>query len=38
MGVYPFMFGSVQDFEPIVQELVQVWKDLELVCQKAIHG
>ena len=27
MGVYPFMFGCVKDFQPIVDELVEV-------CQK----
>lgn len=24
MGVYPFMFGTASDFEPIVEEMVQV--------------
>ncbi len=24
MGVYPFMFGSTKDFEPIVNEMVEV--------------
>jgi hypothetical protein len=24
MGVYPFMFGTTKDFEPIVHELVEV--------------
>jgi hypothetical protein len=24
MGVYPFMFGTTKDFEPIVNELVEV--------------
>lgn len=24
MGVYPFMFGVVTDFEPVVQEIVKV--------------
>lgn len=24
MGVYPFMFGNVKDFEPIVEEMVKV--------------
>jgi hypothetical protein len=24
MGVYPFMFASVKDFEPVVERLVQV--------------
>ena len=24
MGVYPFMFGTAKDFEPIVQDMVQV--------------
>lgn len=24
MGVYPFMFGTSKDFEPIVNELVEV--------------
>ena len=24
MGLYPFMFGSTQDFEPIVAEMAQV--------------
>jgi hypothetical protein len=24
MGVYPFMFGSINDFEPIVESIVQV--------------
>lgn len=24
MGVYPFMFSSIQDFEPIVEKLVEV--------------
>lgn len=27
MGVYPFMFGNVKDFEPVVEEIVKVgWK------------
>lgn len=24
MGVYPFMFGSISDFEPIVQAIIKV--------------
>ena len=24
MGVYPFMFGSINDFEPIAQEIIKV--------------
>lgn len=24
MGVYPFMFGTVTDFEPVVQSIVKV--------------
>ena len=24
MGVYPFMFSAIKDFEPIVEELVKV--------------
>ena len=24
MGVYPFMFGALKDFEPIVDELIGV--------------
>lgn len=24
MGVYPFMFGSIKDFEPIAQEIIKV--------------
>ena len=24
MGVYPFMFGSAKDFEPVFEELVKV--------------
>lgn len=24
MGVYPFMFGSVKDFEPVVNKIIQV--------------
>jgi len=27
MGVYPFMFGSVKDFEPVVEELIKVGLD-----------
>lgn len=27
MGVYPFMFGDIRDFEPVVEELVK--KDLK---------
>lgn len=27
MGVYPFMFGDVKDFEPVVEELVK--KDMK---------
>ena len=24
MGVYPFMFGSIQDFEPVVESIIKV--------------
>lgn len=24
MGVYPFMFGSIKDFEPVAQEIIKV--------------
>ena len=24
MGVYPFMFGATKDFEPVVNELIEV--------------
>ena len=24
MGVYPFMFGSIKDFEPVFESLIQV--------------
>jgi len=24
MGVYPFMFASIKDFEPIVEKLIEV--------------
>lgn len=24
MGVYPFMFGTAKDFEPIVEEMTRV--------------
>ena len=24
MGVYPFMFGSVKDFQPVVDKLIDV--------------
>lgn len=24
MGVYPFMFGTVKDFEPVAQEIIKV--------------
>lgn len=24
MGVYPFMFGSLKDFEPVVEEIIKV--------------
>jgi hypothetical protein len=24
MGVYPFMFGSVKDFEPVAEEIIKV--------------
>lgn len=24
MGVYPFMFGAVKDFEPVAQTIIQV--------------
>lgn len=24
MGVYPFMFGTAKDFEPVVEEMVRV--------------
>lgn len=24
MGVYPFMFGSVKDFEPVVEDIIKV--------------
>lgn len=24
MGIYPFMFGSIKDFEPVVEGIVQV--------------
>lgn len=27
MGIYPFMFGSIKDFEPVVEAIVQVcWR------------
>lgn len=25
MGVYPFMFGALKDFEPVVNELIKVF-------------
>jgi hypothetical protein len=24
MGIYPFMFSAIQDFEPIVEKLIEV--------------
>lgn len=24
MGVYPFMFGTVKDFEPVAQAIIEV--------------
>jgi hypothetical protein len=24
MGVYPFMFGAIKDFEPVAQEIIKV--------------
>jgi len=24
MGVYPFMFGSIKDFEPVAEEIIKV--------------
>jgi hypothetical protein len=24
MGVYPFMFGSIKDFEPVAQSIIKV--------------
>lgn len=30
MGVYPFMFGSIKDFEPVVEGIIQV-RTLRLV-------
>jgi hypothetical protein len=24
MGVYPFMFGTIKDFEPVVQSIIKV--------------
>ena len=30
MGVYPFMFGSIKDFEPIVESIVKVRRLLRL--------
>ncbi len=24
MGVYPFMFGTIKDFEPVAQEIIKV--------------
>jgi hypothetical protein len=26
MGLYPFMFGSIQDFEPVAEKLIKVSK------------
>lgn len=34
MGVYPFMFSSVKDFEPIVEELIKV----ECTASQTLHG
>jgi hypothetical protein len=28
MGVYPFMFGSVKDFEPVVERLIKVGSNI----------
>lgn len=30
MGVYPFMFGAVKDFEPVVEDLVIVRQTLSV--------
>jgi hypothetical protein len=30
MGVYPFMNGSLKDFEPIVERLIKVKPNLHL--------
>ena len=24
MGIYPFMFGTIKDFQPVVDELIRV--------------
>jgi hypothetical protein len=24
MGVYPFMFGSIKDFEPVAEQIIKV--------------
>jgi hypothetical protein len=31
MGVYPFMFGSIRDFEPVAEQIIQV-RSPQLVC------
>lgn len=28
MGVYPFMFGSIKDFEPVAQDIIKVYSRL----------
>jgi len=34
MGVYPFMFASVKDFEPVVDRLVKVRYKWQYRCQE----
>ncbi len=31
MGVYPFMFGTAKDFEPVVEEMVKVLAAVRLL-------
>jgi hypothetical protein len=34
MGVYPFMFGTAKDFEPVVESIVKVGVETRLLVTK----
>ena len=36
MGVYPFMFGAIKDFEPVAQEIIKVGS--ETVPRKRVYA
>ena len=37
MGVYPFMFGSINDFEPIAQDIIKVSIDGSATERRLTH-